>query len=88
LLTGAGVERDKLILEAFGKTALKYGDWVLIPPYKGSTVSKYTNVELGNSDNYQLYNLKDDPGQRINLVNQEKEKFLELKEIYSESINN
>ena len=88
LLTGAGVERDKLILEAFGKTALKYGDWVLIPPYKGSPVSKYTNVELGNSDNYQLYNLKDDPGQRINLVNQKKEKFLELKQIYSESIKN
>ena len=36
----------------------------------------------------ELYNLKDDPGQRINLVKQEKEKFLELKEIYSESINN
>src|SRR6056300_166300 len=88
LLTGSGVERDKLILEAFGKTALKYGNWILIPPYEGSPISKYTNVELGNSDNYQLYNLKDDPSQKINLVNQEKEKFLELKEIYSESIKN
>ena len=88
LLSGNGKEREKLILEAFGKTALKMKNWVLIPPYKGSAVSKYTNVELGNSKDYQLYNLNDDPSQKTNLKETEKEKFNELLETYNEIINN
>jgi hypothetical protein len=87
ILTGSGVEREKLILEAFGKTALKFRNWVLIPPYKGNPISKYTNIELGNSNTYQLYNLEKDPGQKINLVDQEKEKFIELNKIYTKSIS-
>ena len=87
ILTGSGIEREKLILEAFGKTALKFRNWVLIPPYKGNPISKYTNIELGNSNTYQLYNLEKDPGQKINLVDQEKEKFIELNKIYTKSIS-
>ena len=88
LLNGDGNEREKLILEASGKTALKYKNWIFIPPYKGKAVSKYTNVELGRSNSYQLYNLKNDPTQRENLIDQEKEKLIELKEIYNKIINN
>ena len=68
--------------------ALKMKNWVLIPPYKGSAVSRYTNVELGNSKDYQLYNLNDDPSQKTNLKETEKEKFNELLETYTEIINN
>ena len=61
--------------------------WVLIPPYKGKAVSTYTNVELGRSSSFQLYNLKTDPSQKINLVDQEKEKLAELLKIYNKVVN-
>jgi len=88
LLNGDGKEREKLILEASGKTALKYKNWVFIPPYKGKAVSTYTNIELGRSSSHQLYNLKTDPSQRKNLIDQEKEKFIELQKIYNKIISN
>ncbi len=88
LLSGNGKEREKLILEASGKTALKYKNWIFIPPYKGKAVSTYTNVELGRSNSYQLYDLKTDPSQRENLIDLKKEKLIELNEIYNKIINN
>jgi len=88
LLKGVGKEREELILEASGKTALKYQNWVLIPPYKGKAVSTYTNVELGRSNTFQLYNLKTDPSQKVNLANQKKEKLTELIKIYNKVISN
>jgi len=60
--------RSELILEAMSKTALLQGDWVMIPPYDGPAVTKTTNIERGNSPEYQLYNLKDDIGQQNNLA--------------------
>ena len=88
LLNGEGKEREKLILEASGRTALKYKNWIYIPPYKGKAVSTYTNVELGRSNSYQLYDLKTDPSQKENLFDQEKEKLIELQKIYNKIINN
>ena len=55
-------------MEASGRTALKHKNWVLIPPYPGNAVSKYTEVELGNAPDYQLYNLAEDPEQQDNLA--------------------
>lgn len=60
--------RDQLVLEALSKTALLQGDWVMIPPYDGPAVTKTTNIERGNSKEYQLFNLKDDIGQQDNLA--------------------
>ncbi len=74
--------RDKLILEATGRTALRQGDWVFIPPYDGPAISKNVNIEIGNAADYQLYNLKTDIHQQINLAQKEVEKFAELKELY------
>ena len=62
--------------------------WIYIPPYKGKAVSTYTNVELGRSNSYQLYDLKTDPSQKENLFDQEKEKLIELQKIYNKIINN
>ena len=67
---------------------MKYQNWVLIPPYKGKAVSTYTNVELGRSNSFQLYNLKTDPSQKVNLANQKKEKLTELIKIYNKVISN
>ncbi|MGB2129627.1 MAG: sulfatase family protein [Flavicella sp.] len=71
--------RDELVLEANMKTALRKGDWVMIPPYKGKSVNKKVNIELGVSKEYQLYNIKNDVGQVENLALSHPEKLEEMK---------
>jgi arylsulfatase A-like enzyme len=62
------IGRENLVLEANTKTAFRKGDWLMIPPYPGDAVLEEVNIEVGNSDTYQLYNLKDDIGQKNNLA--------------------
>ena len=75
----AVVGRNELIIEATSRTAFRKGDWVMIPPYKGKAVNTYVNIELGNSNKYQLYNLKEDIQQQNNLAEDNLDK---LKEMY------
>jgi len=70
--------RTELILEATSRTALRKGDWILIPPYKGPAINKQVNIELGNADIYQLYNLEEDPGEQNNLADSNPEKLEEM----------
>lgn len=70
--------RKELILEASAKTAFKQGDYVLIPPYSGQPVHLPVNIELGNSDEYQLYNIKEDIGQQNNLAKSEVKKLEQM----------
>ena len=74
--------RENLILEASTRTALREGDWAMIPPYNGPAINKFVNIELGNSKEYQLYNLKDDIGQKNNLAEMNKEKLQEMIVLY------
>ncbi len=76
--------RESFILEATSRTALRAGDWAMIPPYKGPAVQNQVNIELGNSSDYQLYNLKEDPSQQSNLANSNPEKLEEMKKKYLE----
>lgn len=71
--------REKLVIEAMSRTAFKKGDWVMIPPYKGPKVFKGKNIETANANNYQLYNLKEDPNQQNNLAQSKPQKLEELK---------
>ena len=80
--------RRKLIMEAGGRTALRKGNWVLIPPYPGPAVSSYVNIELGNSDIYQLYNLDQDSGQQDNIAGAHQQKLNEMIREYENIINN
>lgn len=70
--------REQLVLEATSRTAFRKGDWAMIPPYNGAAIAKRVNIELGNSDEYQLYNLTKDPSQRENLASSKPEKLQEL----------
>ena len=70
--------RKDLVLEANRKTAYRNGDWALIPPYKGSAVLKEVNIEIGNSSDYQLYNIKEDRSQQNNLAQSNPEKLAEM----------
>lgn len=72
------IGREDLVLEATTRTAFRKGDWVLIPPYKGPAVNKWVNIELGNSKDFSLFNLKDDLGQQVNLAAQNPEKLQEM----------
>nr|WP_205125553.1 arylsulfatase [Flammeovirga kamogawensis] len=72
------VGRSKLILEANTKTLLREGDWVMIPPYQGPKVETQVNIELGNADEFQLYNIKEDPSQNNNLAQTNKKKLQEM----------
>lgn len=74
--------RESLILEASSRTALRKGDWVMIPPYQGQAVNKLVNIELGNSSEYQLYNLNKDEGQLHNLAGSNPEKLEEMQKYY------
>ncbi|MGK6350065.1 sulfatase family protein [Parapedobacter sp. DT-150] len=82
LLGDSDSGRTELILEASSRTALRHGDWVMIPPYKGPQMSAQVKIELGNSTEYQLYNLKDDLGQQHNLAIAQPEKLQELIQIF------
>lgn len=70
--------RTELVLEASTRTALRQGDWVLIPPYDGAAVNPLVNIELGNSKEYQLYNLRDDMSQQNNLAQGNPDKLAEM----------
>lgn len=78
LMGKSNVGREEMILEATSRTALRKGDWVMIPPYKGPAVQNQVNIELGNSSEFQLYNLKDDIGQQNNLAKTNPEKLQEM----------
>ena len=50
----------------------------MIPPYKGPAINKMVNIELGNAEDYQLYDLEKDPSQKENLAKSNPEKLQEL----------
>ena len=82
LMGESKVGRENLIIEATGKTALRHGDWLMIPPYKGKNFREKVGIEVGNLPEFQLYNLKEDAGQQNNLAKSNPEKLEELLQIF------
>ena len=70
--------REELVIEATTRTAFRKGDWLMIPPYKGEAILSEVNIEVGNADVFQLYNLKDDVGQQNNLAESKPELLQEM----------
>ncbi len=70
--------RENLVVEAQGKMALRAGDWVMIPPYKGPKRNRTKN-ELGNLSEYGLFNLTQEPAQQTNLAASEPEMLEKMK---------
>ena len=67
LLGKSEVARKDLVVEAQGRLAYRNGDWVMLPPYKGSE-RNLTGNELGNLGEYGLYNLSVDFSQENNVA--------------------
>jgi len=70
--------RKNLVIEANTKTAFRQGDWMMIPPYSGDPILEEVNIEMGNSSEFQLYNLKVDIGQKNNLAKAQPKKLKEM----------
>jgi hypothetical protein len=47
----------------------------MIPPYNGQSINKDVNIELGHLNEFQLYHLKKDIGQKNNLAKTNPEKL-------------
>lgn len=52
--------------------------WKYIEPNKNAKINKETNIELGNLQKPQLFDLKTDPGEKNNLAEQYPDKVVEL----------
>ncbi|GIU76137.1 MAG: arylsulfatase [Bryobacteraceae bacterium] len=65
--------RDHLVEQA-GTLALIEGRWKYVAPGRGARVSRETGIELGNDPAPQLFDLEQDPGERINLAAQHPER--------------
>lgn len=70
--------RTELVLEATGRTALRKGDWVMIPPHQGVPKIKTVNIEIGNDESYQLYNVTEDMAQAKNMAEANPDKLEEM----------
>ncbi|MDC1105571.1 arylsulfatase [Prolixibacteraceae bacterium] len=76
--------RETLITEATSRTLLRQGNWILIPPYQGKAVNEFVDIEVGNDNDYQLFNVKEDIGQQHNLASSNPEKLEEMKKLFIE----
>ncbi|MCG6189167.1 sulfatase family protein [Maribellus maritimus] len=76
--------REELVLEATSRTALRKGNWVMIPPYEGPAKNNSVNIELGNSSEFQLYDLSSDIGEQKNQAKENPEKLQEMVEIFKQ----
>ena len=56
--------RKDVVLEAQGRMAYRSGDWIMMPPYKGSE-RNLTGNELGNLGEYGLFNVKRSEERRV-----------------------
>jgi arylsulfatase A-like enzyme len=77
ILGRTSVGRDHLVEHA-GTLSLIKGNWKYIEPSKGARINRNVNIELGNDPEPQLYNLKDDLGERHNLAKEQPERAAEL----------
>jgi arylsulfatase A-like enzyme len=71
--------RKDVVLEAQGRMAYRSGDWIMMPPYKGSE-RNLTGNELGNLGEYGLFNVKADRTQQQNMAAQRPELLDSLKQ--------
>lgn len=70
--------RTELVEQGLQTLAIVKDDWKYIEPGNGPAMDLLTNIELGNHSQPQLYNLKNDIGEKNNLALKYPEKVKEL----------
>ena len=82
LLGKSKVDRDHFVHQGSSTLSLIKGDWKYIAPKNGAKISKFTNIEMGNDPEPQLYNLKDDLGETKNLAKENPAKLKEMEALF------
>ena len=73
--------RPCLVLQnAQNNLSLIKGEWKYIHPGKGPAVNKQVNIELGNSQEPQLYDLRHDPSEKENVARKYPERLKQMAE--------
>ncbi len=82
-LLGRSTESRAYVIEhsLAGVLSIIKDGWKYIEPHEGARISRYTNIELGNDPEPQLYNLVEDLGERNNLAERYPEKVTELADL-------
>jgi arylsulfatase A-like enzyme len=88
LLDESEINRDHFVHQGINTMALISGDWKYIIPKDGPKISQFTNIEMGNDTNPQLYNLKEDIGETKNLAIENPGKLKELEDLLSGIMKN
>ncbi len=87
-LFGKNKTGREVIIEGNTKNqiAIVKGDWKYIAPNNGVAYYALVGIEMGNSKDPQLYNLKEDLGERNNLASKYPDKVKELKNLLDLSV--
>lgn len=80
-LLGKDKKGREWLVEQAGRLTIIKGDWKYIEPGPGAKIQINTNTETGNDPMPQLYNLKNDIGEKNNLAGQFPEIVKELSEL-------
>ena len=75
------------VIESAGSLSISDGEWKYIEPSKRPRYNNLTDIELGNDSLPQLYNLKNDIGEKNNLYLDNPDKLNELKNILESEKN-
>lgn len=86
-LLGKDKKGRKYIIEKANAISVSDGEWKYIPACNGRSFDNLTNIELGNSDVDQLYNLKNDRGEKVNLATKYPKVVKRLKSILQKEQN-
>ena len=81
MLLGHTTKGRDYIIESASALSVSDGEWKYSEPSNGSRYNRLTDIELGNDTLPQLYNLKNDIGEKNNLYLDNPEKLEELKNI-------
>jgi arylsulfatase A-like enzyme len=78
---GKDLKGRDYIVEVAGALSVSDGEWKYIATSDGPAYNKLVNIELGNSKEEQLYNLKQDISEQKNLIKEHPEVAERLKAI-------
>ncbi len=73
--------RDAIVIENQGKLGLRAGKYAFMPPYAGP-LTNLTGNELGNLDDYGIFDLEADPAQRHNIAGSNPQLLDSLKTLF------
>lgn len=76
--------RNAFVEQGLTGFAIIQDDWKYIPPSNGGPMMKDKNMETGNNAQPQLYNLRNDSGEKTNLAAQYPEKVAALSKLLAE----